>query len=170
MKHLFASAFGLLASLCLFAQHDGHHECEDNKCALPIVLNYFRYDAGAFTWQTAQESNTASFQVQLQQDGQRDWSIVGGQPAAGNSSTAISYSMAWAGYTVTAGLGALVVIGLVLGMARGKKWYIAPVLLMLVVASCTKSMSGPVYQVKGSYRLVTVDKDGLKSYSKIIHL
>jgi hypothetical protein len=138
--------------------------------SLPIVLNYFRYQDGAFQWQTAQESNSAYFQVQRQADGDTSWNAIATVTAAGNSSTATSYEVGYSG-AAKAGFGVFIVLGLLLGMLyKGRKALVGLAFLPLAIA-CTKVVTKPAANnLPGSYRLVEVDKDGTPTYSKIIHI
>lgn len=139
--------------------------------SLPIVLNYFKYAAGAFQWQTAQESNSAFFQVQRQADGDTTWTTIGSALAAGNSSTATNYSMAWGGVATASILGLFICLGLACGLIKKYRDLSVAALILVAAVSCTKTNAIPHRPTTaGSYRLVEVDKDGATTYSKIIHI
>jgi len=64
---------------------------------LPLVFLLFnaRCEEGRvlLTWKTAQEQNTSHFNIERSANG-TSWSVIGGQPAAGNSTDQRSYSFA----------------------------------------------------------------------------
>lgn len=61
---------------------------------LPVSLTYFNGQTAAegnlLTWQTASETNSSHFDIEVSQN-RKNWSVIGTVPAAGNSNVTINY-------------------------------------------------------------------------------
>ncbi len=149
---------------------------------LPLELNYFhatRNDDGILlTWQTAMESNNASFVIQKSTDGTNflDMAVVASKAIGGNSSTQLTYT-----YQIFTGntnadmhymLLVMTILTFILLISKLNKLFKSIVLVIacLFLFSCSKSETVPNNapgSSKTEFRLKQVNLDGKFNYSEI---
>lgn len=127
------------------------------------------------TWQTLSETNNDHFEVQVSTDGKAFTTVssVASKAAGGSSDETINYETGFSFKDTTATAGIYLASLLFLGMAHAKrKRLILALMLTLGVAGwlgCSKNDKGiPVGQEKYYLRIAQVDKDGGRSFSKIV--
>ncbi len=126
-------------------------------------------------WQTLTEINNDHFEIEASQDGVNFTTIatVASKTQNGNSSAVLQYS--WeadlGAFAAFSGLGIVLLILLLPVAHRYKKQLLmASVVLFIVFISCSKRKDSLAENPGGKYfiRIAQVDKDGGKTYSKIV--
>ncbi|GAB3424928.1 NHL repeat-containing protein [Niabella aquatica] len=126
-------------------------------------------------WQTLSETNNDHFEVQVSEDG-KNFTIVNtlaSKAPNGNSDSLLEYNLSFSlgASAALSGLGVLSLLALAVPGKRRKWMSIAAsfVIGVAVWSSCTKTGTAAISGMKKAYvRIAQVDKDGTKSYSKII--
>ena len=151
---------------------------EYDMAVLPVTLDGFtawlKGDQLFVDWSTLTETNNSHFFIEASTDGATFHSIgrVGSLAPGGNSDQSISYSFEINWPSTGAFLRSGLLFLLFSGMGKRKKWLsLAAIVLFSIglVSSCNKkgivtsNPEGKVY-----LRIVQVDKDGVRSYSKTV--
>ncbi|MCH5721089.1 GEVED domain-containing protein [Niabella hibiscisoli] len=157
-------------------------EVEDYKIPLGTVLavNFGEITASfsngelLVNWSTLKESNNSHFQVEVSADGKQFARVgeVKTQAENGNSSMSLNYSFS---KTITANAlqlgGGLMVLSMLILSLRRRRLRVVIVLmaaLSLFLAGCMKKDSIDRAGERIFVRIVQVDQDGTRSYSKVI--
>ncbi len=119
---------------------------------------------------TATETNISHFEIEASADGQQ-FTQIGSLPSLskdGNSSEILNYSFS-ASTTVLGGIAALGLFAFI-GF-RGRKYRLLTIIVtLLALAACNKYKEEIQSGKAGFIRIVEVDKDGGKTYSKVVKI
>lgn len=145
--------------------------------ALPVTFGnitaVFENGALVVNWTSVTETNNDYFEVEASADGTSFISIgrVDSKAANGNSAEALEYEFTKDASTgvVVAGI-ALLIAGAGLFKTRRARYAMMVMALGIVVfaAGCNKNRRDALPEGKVYVRIVQVDKDGTKSYSKVV--
>jgi len=147
--------------------------------ALPVTFGTVSASVSAgvciVSWQTLAETGNDHFEVQASEDGKTFTTVytVASKAPNGNSDSPIDYSLSFslAAITALSGLGLLALLALTVPRKRNKWVSFTALLAMGIVvwSSCTKTGIAANEGVGKIYvRIAQVDKDGTKSYSKVV--
>lgn len=117
---------------------------------------------------TSTETNTSHFEIEASIDGQQ-FTRIGSLPSLskdGNSSNILNYSFS----TSTTVLGGIAALGLFafIGFKSRKYQLLVIIVTLLAVAACNKYNEEIQTDKAGFVRIAEVDKDGGKTYSKVV--
>lgn len=151
-----------------------------DPATLPVLFSYIAASVEGenllVRWSTASETNNSHFEIEASADGKTFTTIgsLASKAANGNSSVTLAYNFtAHAGAIgIAAGAGLFLLGGIGLGMRGRRKLLFSALLisgLALGIAGCTKSDAGALAAGGDIFiRIAQVDKDGARSYSKVI--
>lgn len=151
---------------------------QTQELVLPVsfgpVSATWQGDGLSVSWQTLSETNNDHFIIEASADGKAFHAInkIQSKAEGGNSSVPIDYSLSLdingAGLGIMLGLGVFAVLLII--PKKNRKWIAAAIVVTIFgFFSCNKTgVNGLSGNEKIFIRIVQVDKDGTKSYSKII--
>jgi|GEM_PF-1964794 len=155
---------------------------EANSMVLPVAFGHLaawvRNNALQVTWTTETETNNDHFDIEISMDGKqfKKLAAVPSKAPDGNSTVALDYQYSIDQAAATALFGSIAGLALFcLGLTVPKqKWLWVPAIFIFSVFlySCTKK---DVFTIETAYtplylRIAQADKDGHKTYSKVIQV
>ncbi len=146
--------------------------------ALPVTFGNISATSNGngftLTWQTIQETNNEYFEIELSKDGKQFTPIAKAPTKAlgGNSNLSLQYSISFGADSLPALMGGgLLSLLLLAGQCRSRRRKIIAGLVLtlsIACAGCTKGEALETSLEKIYVRIAQVDKDGTRSYSKVV--